>query len=354
MNDDDAIALLESMLAIPSVSGDEARLAAFLVQEMGRRGFAAHVDGAGNAVGEIGAGPAAVVLLGHLDTVPGAIPVRREAGRLYGRGAVDAKGPLAAFIAAGARLHAARRLPGRVIVIGCVEEEVPSSRGAQYVLSRYRPAACIVGEPSGVDGITLGYKGVLRATLRLEQAAQHSAHAGPTVAARACAVWQQIADAAARFNAARPRAFDQLLPALLRIHSGSDGRRDWAELQINLRLPPDLPPDAAGSWLHDPAPDGTLTVQGATPAWAGARTTPLHRALAQAIRAQGGTPRYLLKTGTADLNVVAPAWGCPALAYGPGEAALDHTPDEHIRLADYRRGIATLERALTAYLNEPR
>ena len=40
------------------------------------------------------------MLLGHIDTVPGRVPVRREGGRLYGRGAVDAKGPLACFVAA--------------------------------------------------------------------------------------------------------------------------------------------------------------------------------------------------------------------------------------------------------------
>ncbi|HEX6606313.1 MAG TPA: M20/M25/M40 family metallo-hydrolase, partial [Chloroflexia bacterium] len=138
----------------------------------------------------------------------------------------------------------------------------------------------------------------------------------------------------------------QLLPALVGIASGGDGCADWAELQVNLRLPPDLPPAAATVWLHEQAAACRMTVLGGTPAWAGPRTTPLHRALARAIRAQGATPRFLLKTGTADLNLVAPAWGCPALAYGPGDAALDHTPDEHIVLAEYLRGIAVLEQTL--------
>jgi LysW-gamma-L-lysine carboxypeptidase len=100
------------------------------------------------------------------------------------------------------------------------------------------------------------------------------------------------------------------------------------------------------------APDWTLTVLGGTPAWAGARTTRLHQALAQAIRTQGGTPRFLLKTGTADLNLVAPAWNCPALAYGPGDAALDHTPDEHLRIEEYLHGIGTLEQAMQTFLQE--
>ncbi len=93
MNDGEAIALLEAMLRSPSVSGDEGALAAFLVRRMAELGFEAAVDGAGNAVGSIGQGPQTVVLLGHMDTVPGAIPVRVADGRLYGRGAVDAKGP---------------------------------------------------------------------------------------------------------------------------------------------------------------------------------------------------------------------------------------------------------------------
>ncbi len=71
------------------------------------------MDEAGNAVGEIGAPDAArtIVLLGHIDTVPGNIPVRIEAAPagdvLFGRGSVDAKGPLATFVAAAARLDAA-------------------------------------------------------------------------------------------------------------------------------------------------------------------------------------------------------------------------------------------------------
>ena len=70
-------------------------------------GFHSYVDDAGNAVGEAGAGPE-IVLLGHIDTVPGVVPVRIEDGKLYGRGSVDAKGPFATFVAAAARLIARR------------------------------------------------------------------------------------------------------------------------------------------------------------------------------------------------------------------------------------------------------
>ena len=55
-----------------------------------------------------------------------------------------------------------------------------------------------------------------------------------------------------------------------------------------------------------------------------------------------GKGRALLKTGTADLNIVAPAWGCPALAYGPGDASLDHTPNEHIHLSEFLKSVFNL------------
>ena len=121
----DDTALLEAMLRIRSHSCEEGDLARFLCQEMAGRGAQAHVDAVGNAVGEWGdasRGPT-IVLLGHMDTVPGAVEVRREGRLLYGRGAVDAKGPLAAFICAAARVANSGELTRPILVVGAVEEE---------------------------------------------------------------------------------------------------------------------------------------------------------------------------------------------------------------------------------------
>ncbi len=103
-------ALLRRMIEIRSHSGEEASLARFLCEEMSDRGFETHIDEAGNAVGVRGderSGPT-IVLLGHMDTVPGLVPVRIEGDLLYGRGAVDAKGPLAAFVAASFEVQGPR------------------------------------------------------------------------------------------------------------------------------------------------------------------------------------------------------------------------------------------------------
>jgi len=66
----------------------------------------------------------------------------------------------------------------------------------------------------------------------------------------------------------------------------------------------------------------------------------------RAIRTEGGRPRFKLKTGTSNMNVVGPAWGCPIVAYGPGDSSLDHTPEEHIEIKEFRRGINVLTQAL--------
>jgi LysW-gamma-L-lysine carboxypeptidase len=76
------------------------------------------------------------------------------------------------------------------------------------------------------------------------------------------------------------------------------------------------------------------------------KNTPVVRALLRAIRAQGGRPRFKLKTGTSDMNVVGPAWGCPIAAYGPGDSSFDHTPEERIDLDEFRRGVDVLVQAL--------
>src|SRR5437763_769852 len=82
-----------------SPTGQEKAAVDWLVERMCGLGFSrAFVDPAGNAVGVMGDGPRQALLVGHIDTVPGEIQVRIEGDLLYGRGSVDAKGPLAAFV----------------------------------------------------------------------------------------------------------------------------------------------------------------------------------------------------------------------------------------------------------------
>ncbi len=354
---------LLNLVKIYSPSGNERPAADYLVRRMKELRFTqAFSDEAGNAIGVMGSGPRQIVLLGHIDTVPGEIPVRIEdeeaAGQspqLYGRGSVDAKGPLCAFVEAVAALGPVEGW--QFIVIGAVGEEKDSD-GARHVASRYHPEFAIIGEPSRWERVTLGYKGSAWAKITLRRSLAHTAGQGESACEGALKVWEAIHAWASAFNAGRRRAFDQVLPTLRGMDSGGDGFEEWASLQVGTRLPPDLPPEKWYAELNNiPGVTGTagISIEPAgfpIPAYLGEKNTPLVRAFLAGIRAAGGQPGFVLKTGTADLNIVAPAWGCPAVAYGPGDSALDHTPDEHLSIVEYHRAVEVLQGVLKRLCQE--
>ncbi len=334
----------------PSLSGHEGEVAAFLTGWMAAHGFAAHVDAAGNAVGERGSGPYTVALLGHMDTVPGDIPVRvDERGVLHGRGSVDAKGPLCAFMAAVAALPPEALAAARFVVVGATEEEAPSSRGARHIMQVLQPDAVLIGEPSGWEGLTLGYKGrlVVRATVHKENF--HTAGEGTSAADDLTEAWFRVRAWAAA-SAAGPGVFDAVQATIQDLHAVGDGLTQRASGTFGLRLPPHLSPQAAQEALTAllaDLPGLTLEFVGHEAAVRHPRDNALTRAMRVAIRAGGGTPVFKVKTGTSDMNVVAGRWPVPTLAYGPGDSALDHTPEERLDLAEYDRAVQVLTAALT-------
>src|SRR5690606_14276745 len=105
---------------------------------------------------------------------------------------------------------------------------------------------------------------------------------------------------------------------------------------------------------HPPTPSpvpgegARMTFTSHTQAVAAPRDTALSRLFRAAIREEGGTPAFVMKTGTSDMNIAGPVWGCPILAYGPGDSALDHTPDEHIDLDEYLRAVRVLTGVIEA------
>lgn len=336
------IELLEEILAIPSPSTQERALGQWLVSRLRTMGFAARRDEVGNVVAFWGSGPKEVLLLGHIDTVPGFIPVRREGNRLYGRGAVDAKGPLAAAITAVARQPAGTAY--RFTIIGAVEEE-GSSRGARHLLSRRPPDQLVILEPSGWDAVTLGYKGSLRVRYRLSQPMGHGAGLNESAADKAIAFVRRVQDHAAK-HGKENGSFERLDTRILRFHADHDGFRDSAAMTLGFRLPPNFDVPALQQELNRWSNGAELRFEHADAAVRAEKNTPVVRAFLKGIRHAGGSPRFKMKTGTSDMNILAPAWGCSTLAYGPGDSKLDHTPDEAIDLDEFERGVDVLTTAL--------
>ena len=344
VSDSSAEQLLHDLVALPSPSRQESEAAQCLVTWMRRFGYDdAFVDEVGNAVGIIGKGKCQLMLLGHIDTFAGFPPVQLQSRKLYGRGAVDAKGPLCAFAAAARRAKLAEDV--QVVVIGAVEEEAATSRGAKHALCQYQPAYCVIGEPSQWDRITLGYKGRLLLDWRWEGGLSHSAGEAPSPAERALAYWRDIEAYCDQTNAGIRSLYARLDPSIRDINTWQEGVNGVAEMTVGFRLPPELEPEDI--LRRFPARDGaTVSGRGAERAFSGDKNSALSRFFRRAIRAEGGAPRFVNKTGTSDMNIVGPRWGCPIVAYGPGDSALDHCPDEHIDLDEYLRAIDVLTRVL--------
>jgi LysW-gamma-L-lysine carboxypeptidase len=350
MIDDEAVKFLKALVEEPSISGDERAAVSLMVNKMNKLGLSARIDEAGNAVGvrEIpgiaGEIDREIVLLGHIDTVPGEVHVRNEHGKLYGRGSVDAKGPLAAFLFAASRaeLH-----PGtRVVVVGAVEEESASSKGARYAAQCFHPNACIIGEPSGWDGLTLGYKGRLLIDYFLQQEMGHTAGPQTGVAEQAVEWWNHLLAFLQIYNEGRKGLFNQILPSLREIHTGSDGINNTIEARIGLRLPPGFDRSAFQQEVESWVLKARLTFYGYEPAYQTSRRSQLVTIFNQVFRENNIRPHFKLKTGTSDMNVVGPIWNCPIVAYGPGDSLLDHTPNEHIEIEDFLQSICILSEVL--------
>jgi len=334
-----AFGLLRNMLEIPSASYHERDLAGYLVGAMADLGFRAHIDEVGNVIGVIerGDGPT-VMLLGHMDTVPGVLPVRPLDGRLYGRGAVDAKGPLAAIICAAA---GAVDFRGRLVVVGVVEEETPCSRGAMAIRTgRERPDALIIGEPSGWSSVVLGYKGKLDLRYTVRCPATHPSNVAPKASELAVACWETLVELLG--SEAGHGVFNQPGATLCKLNADLT----TATADLSIRIPPGFDVDALVGALRGRLPVGDLEVLNSVAACRVGRADAVVRALTTGIRRLHAQPRLVVKTATSDMNTLAEVWDIPMATYGPGESSLDHSDHEHIMLSDYKRGIDVLTTAI--------
>jgi LysW-gamma-L-lysine carboxypeptidase len=295
----------------------------------------------GNLVAEAGQGDRHLVFLGHMDTVPGEIPVEIRDGRMYGRGSVDAKGPLVSAVVA--LMRAAQTSHMRLTVIGAVQEEGPSV-GARHLVDRPAPDYLVIGEPSNWDALVLGYKGSQRFTVTLRRPSSHTA--GPEASSPMLLVdfWNRLSAWCDSRSGEAKGEFDRLAPTLIRMNSHDDGLADVACMLVGLRLPLGITIEEVRRHVRSLLPEAEFEFVAGEEAVRGNRANPLVSAFARAVRAEGGDPRFKVKTGTSDMNVVGPVWGCPMLAYGPGDSRLDHTPAEHVVVEDFLRAVRVLTR----------
>lgn len=331
--------LLVDLVSTPSPSGEETaaaeRLCAFFIAH-DREAF---LDDAGNVRAP---GDDAVLLTSHVDTVPGEIPVRVADGDddlgadgpvLWGRGSVDATGSLAAMA------HAA--VETGVSFVGVVREETDSAGARHLVTDRDAPVAVVNGEPSGWDALTLGYRGIVAGTYRVETPAVHGARPEPNALDHATEWWSGVREAVAVESES---GFGAVTPRATSMEGGlaDDGETVAVSVQVRFRVPPSETVESVRETVESATDEGELEWHDAVPPHVGSARSEVATAFRGAIRRAGGTPTHLHKTGTADANLYADAWDVPVVTYGPGDASLDHTPNERLPLAAFDRATDVL------------
>ncbi len=351
------------MLKIYSPSGRERKLSTFLHKEMDRLGFRVWKDEVGNVVGEVGQGDHTVLLCGHMDTVPGFIPVRFENNRLYGRGVVDAKASLAAMVVAASTLSS-DDLANRILFYGVVDEE-GSSKGIKHLLKKRVSADyAIFGEPSGVEKIVIGYKGGLRLRITCETKTGHSAASWlfENAIEKALEIWEMMRKL--HLPGEKPESrFYSITLCLTKIEGGQAYSTVPSEctIYIDLRVPPQFTCRQIFAEVREliqeyknvnPKVSVELKTEGQTEPFEVDKNSHLVRSLAWAIRKVTSKPATLLrKTGTGDMNIFGKATGIPVISYGPGDSRLDHTSNEYVNVQEYLNSIQVYRKAVIRLLN---
>ncbi|HEY1264551.1 MAG TPA: M20/M25/M40 family metallo-hydrolase, partial [Terriglobales bacterium] len=173
----DVVSLTRALVDIESITGNEARVGNFLHSELARLGYAVRKMVAEGDRANVFAVPPqqyrpAVVFSTHMDTVPPFIPSSEDEARIYGRGSCDAKGIIAAQIAAAERLKAEGINVGLLFLVG----EERDSLGARTANQQTCGSKFLVnGEPTG-NHVAVASKGALRVEITARGKMAHSAY----------------------------------------------------------------------------------------------------------------------------------------------------------------------------------
>ena len=356
-----AIELLRNSLEIYSPSRSESILANFLKDVCLDLGFEqANIDSVGNIVAMKGSGSPVILLCGHMDTVPGIVPVRLDGDYMYGRGASDAKAPLISMLLGAADFP---KQNGTIIFAGVVDEEGNATGIKNLVKDRnLRPHYAIFGEPSGIDNITVSYKG--RLEIRLLCDVNNSAHASaPWIYLNAIEeiynIWANLKKVldSCEINNSKNKA-DLVSYSITEVNGGSSHNvtPQKCRMTIDIRIPASLSCDdilglldAKLNEIKKDKNDITIKyhVEDRTEPFQASASSTLVRSLVLSILDnRKKRPLLLKKTGTGDMNILGNVLNIPVVTYGPGDPHSSHTVNERVYIPEYLTGIEIYKNTL--------
>jgi succinyl-diaminopimelate desuccinylase len=352
----DPVALAQSLISCASVTPADGGAQAHLARTLESLGFtvtALPFGSTPNFFARIGTGAPHICFAGHTDVVPPGEGWRHdpfggviEDGILYGRGACDMKGAVAAFVAAAARHLAAGARCGSISLLITGDEEGPATDGTVRVLDWMAangqvPDFCLVGEPTNPrflgEMVKIGRRGSLNATITVPGKQGHVAYPHRAdnpipklVAALADLAQAPLDDGTGWFE-----------PSSLQITSVDVGNPAAnviparAQARLNIRFNDLHSGDALTRWLRDRvashAPEASVQVQVSGEAFVTEPGPLVERVCAVIARETGHVPRRDTGGGTSDARFI--ARHAPVIEFGLVGATM-HQTDECVPVAD--------------------
>ena len=357
------VALAEQLIGIETVDPESISEAAGFVQGwLEARGIETvrdEVRGLPVVKAEVGpAGAPTVVLHGHLDVVPGLpgqFDPRIEGDRLYGRGAYDMKGALAAMLVVAAALRDQEAVRVRLGIVGDEESEEEAERGSDHLVdSGFLGDFAITGEPTDLH-IGIEAKGVLALRLEVGGTAAHGATPwlGDNAVLNAIDVFRSIESLP--FARHSSELFDRPSINLGRIWGGDALNKvpDRCVIDVDIRYLPDQDPTAVLAEVRALPGIEAASLFTRPPATVD-RDSAFVRGLREATQAHhDGEPMSVGRDGASDavsfLRV-----GVPAVEFGPVGAG-HHGPEEWVSVSSletYRQALDAFLRAIPGELGE--
>lgn len=356
------IALLEKLVAFPTENppGREVEAVAFLAGELKAIGFAIETDefmpGRANVAARFDNGPGPVFAFNsHVDVVPAgdgwsADPFRlvERSGKLFGRGACDAKGPIVAMLEALRMLAAAReRWRGTLMAVFVADEEAASLGAKTYARTAPRIDTVIIGEPTSNRTVT-AHKGSMRPLVRVHGRTAHSGtpDLGENAILKAADLLGLVARA---HDDVRRHRHDLVGHASLTVTRIAGGHADnvvpdRCDVLLDRRMVPGEDEASVERELRD-----LLALAGERfgvraeivefkPTTGGPTETrsdqPVVQAARRACAAHGGDDTLLGFEGACDL-VHFRSVGAQGVVIGPGSLAVAHKPDEFVPIDEF-------------------
>jgi acetylornithine deacetylase len=351
----EVVDLLRELVAIPSVSGDEAKIAAFLAGWFGDQGLAVRVDDRNLEIRVRGERPGPVLMFNsHLDVVPvGAgwnsdpfVPVIDQ-GRMIGRGANDAKASVAAMAMATVALSRRQDFAGELVFAATCEEEKGRAGLERFLPSLGPVDAALIGEPTGLHP-AVAQNGLLLLELFAHGKAGHAAR--PHIAVNAIQIAAE--DVVALHGLVWSPESPHVGPMTLVVTQFDAGTAhnvipDLAKLVVDIRTIPEIPPEVVIERVRAVVKSEVRVRSDRLPPVA---TPEGARILAAVLAARPGAVPF----GSPTLSDWAHLQGIPAVKIGPGLSEVSHTRDEWVELAQVDAAPAFYEATARAFFEGPR